>query len=149
MAESTDLLEILESIIQERDIAEAVGVVQSIEEYSRESNFPQITIMDAGETVETGASEGIEKEKVFIIAYADYIGDGRKGVLEVRNLMSTVREILSESELYYQDGPLKDYSFCRFARGENAQNISKSKKNEEFVVVKIAIFEFWKHVVNL
>ncbi len=148
MAEESDLLEKAESLLEDGNICDSVTIVQAIEKYSIESGFPQICLMDAGDEVKEGVSEDLETEKIFLAAYAEFIGDGREGVLEVKQLIREARAILEARENYYSDGAFSGYQRCQYKGSQNAQNL-KVEKEEKFIIVKIAMFDFTKHVSNV
>lgn len=148
MAEENDILEKAETLLAESNICNNVAVTQAIEKYSLESGFPQICLLDAGDEVKEGVSEDLETENIFLAVYADFIGDGREGVLEVKRLIREARAILEAPENFYSGGAFSGYKFCRYKGSQNAQNL-KVDKEEKFIVVRIATFGFTKHVTNL
>jgi hypothetical protein len=148
MAEQNDLLEKAETLLAESNICHNVSVTQAIEKYSLESGFPQVCLLDAGDEIKEGVSEDLEIEKIFLAAYADFIGDGREGVLEVKRLIKEARAILEKPGNFYSNGPFSRYNSCRYKGSQNAQNL-KVDKEQKFIVVKIATFDFTKYVSNL
>ena len=148
MAEEIDLLEKAETHLAESNICNNVAVTQAIEKYSLESDFPQICLLDAGDDVKEGVSEDLEIEKIFLAAYADFIGDGREGILEVKRLIREARAILAAPENFYKDGAFSGYNSCRYEGSKNAQNL-EIENEKKFIIVRIAMFGFTKQVSNL
>jgi hypothetical protein len=148
MAEEKDILEKAETLLAESNICHNVSVTQAIEKYSLESGFPQVCLLDAGDEVKEGVSEDLETENIFLAAYADFIGDGREGVLEVKRLIKKARAILEAPENFYSNGPFSGYNSCRYKGSQNAQNL-RIEKEEQFIVVRIATFGFTKQVSNV
>jgi len=148
MAEENDILENVEKLLAENNICNNVAVTQAIEKYSLESGFPQICLLDAGDEVKEGVSEDLEIQKIFLAVYADFIGSGREGVLEVKRLIKEARNILEAPENFYSDGAFSGYNSCQYKGSQNAQNL-KVDKEEKFIIVKIAIFDFKNQVANV
>ena len=147
----TDLLLLTKNLLKDQLELANINVIPHVELLPLESGFPAIGIMDGGDQVEPGASEGIRKHQVLIAVYDQVVGDRELSMLNIRTYLECIKNILEDIENFYSNGPMAGYNGCRYKRSSESRPLQYIRNEDEksYVVIKLGIFEFKETYISI
>jgi len=147
----TDLLSSIKDFLVEETEINNIAIIPHVEMIPLESSFPAIGILDGGDQVIPGASEGLRKHLVFLAAYSQQIGERETAVLEARSIIETIRPLLENPENFYQEAAFAGFNGCRYKKSSEVRPLIYQQHDEEksYVVIKLGIFEFKETYIEL
>lgn len=147
----TDLLSSIKDFLVEETEVNNIAIIPHVELMPLEREFPAIGILDGGDKNLPGASEGIRKHFVYIAAYSLIVGDREPAVLEVRNILETVKTLLENQENFTGTGPFAGFNGCTYLDSCESRSMKYGRDEDEknFVVIKLFKFEFKETYISI
>lgn len=146
----TDLLtKIKEFLLLNTDI-QNVSITPHVELLPLEAGYPAIGIMDGGDVVVQGASQGKRNHLVFISAYSHQVGERENAVLEARSIIETLIPLLENPENFYREAAFDGFNGCSYKKSSKSMPLIYTQHDEQksYVVLKMADFEFSEIILN-
>jgi len=140
----TDPLTNIKKFLEEKTNINNIAIIPHVELMPLEKQFPAIGILDGGDQLTPGASEGLRKHHVFLAAYSQQIGERETAVLEVRTILETLIPLLENPQNFYQGAAFAGFNGCRYKKSSESRPLVYEQHDEQksYIVIKLAIFEF-------
>lgn len=140
----TDLLLSVKELLVEKTEARKVAIVSHVEKMPLEAGFPAIAVMDGGDYIKPGASEGLRIHRVVITIYSEIVGEDEVAVLEVRKIFETTIPLLENVENFHKGGAFEGYNGCSYEKSSESSPLEYVKREDKnsFIVIKLGRFEF-------
>lgn len=139
----TDLMVLAETFLGE-NLPCKVGIIRMIDETPEEIEYPFVGILDGGDNTKEGASEGMDREIVLIVAYEEATGKPRESVLNAKKRIKTIRTLLEKPENFESTGAFSNYQGLSY-KGSSEGIPAKIRDSNKDIAVKLGKFEFEKY----
>lgn len=139
----TDLMVLAETFLGE-NLPCHVGIIRKIDETPDEIEYPFVGLLDGGDIPKEGASEGMDIETIFVVAYEEVTGKPREAVLAARSRKEEIRTLLEKPENFESTGAFSGYQGVTY-KGSSEGIPATIRDSNKDVAVKLGKFSFQKY----